>query len=99
MTRIDAKEAASALSDIASVAHRVRQSRVYQLSSLITIMWGVLVFAGNLATWAWPRDGGNIWIAVNVVGVAATLAIIASRHGRTSEGGFDVRMLLAYLLF
>ena len=52
--------------------------------------------AGNIATWLWPRHGYHIWIAVNVVGVLATLATI---YFRVSARSFDVRMLVAYLLF
>jgi hypothetical protein len=43
---IDRQEAASALTDIESVVRRLRQSRTYNFSSLMLIMWGALVFAG-----------------------------------------------------
>ncbi len=99
MTSIDAKEAASALNDIDQIARRVRQSRVYDLGSLIMIMWGVLVFAGNIATWAWPRYGGYIWISVNVLGVLGSAVISALGHQRTGVRTFDLRMLAAFLLF
>jgi hypothetical protein len=93
---IDSKEAKEALSEIDEMVGRVRQSRTYDIAGLIMILWGVLVFVGNIATWLWPRDGDHIWIAVNVAGVLATLATIYFRaHGRS----FDVRMLVAYLLF
>jgi hypothetical protein len=98
MTRIDPKEAASALSDIDSIVRRVRQSRIYNLGSLIMILWGVLVFAGNIATYLGPRHGNYIWITVNLVGVVGTFAIAASGY-RTGVRSFDVRMLVAYLLF
>ena len=51
MTSIDPQQAASALSDIDVVARRVRQSQIYNLASLIMIMWGGLTFAGYLATY------------------------------------------------
>jgi hypothetical protein len=60
---IDSKEAKEALSEIDEVVRRVRQSQTYDIASLIMILWGVLVFAGNIATWLWPRDGYDIWIA------------------------------------
>ena len=47
MTSIDAKEAASALSDIDDISHLVRQSRIYDLASQIMIMWGVLIVGGT----------------------------------------------------
>jgi hypothetical protein len=42
MTTIDAKQAAEALSDIDSIAHRVRRSTTYKISSLVAILWGVV---------------------------------------------------------
>jgi hypothetical protein len=93
---IDSKEAREALSDIDEMVRRVRQSQTYDIASLIMILWGVLVFAGNIATWLWPRDGDQIWIAINAVGVVATLATI---YVRAEARSFDVRMLVAYLLF
>jgi hypothetical protein len=72
MTSIDAKEAASALSDIDSVARRVRQSTIYQLSSLFIITWGVLVVAGNLTSFVWPRSAGFSWLAVYLAGIAGS---------------------------
>ena len=47
---IESREAAAALSDIEDIVRRVRQSRIYQLASLMLIMWGALVFAGNLGS-------------------------------------------------
>src|SRR5260370_27239255 len=99
MTSIDAKEAASALSDIASVAHRVTQSTTYNLASLMLILWGVLVFAGNIASHFWPWHGGYIWIAVNAVGFAGSCAICAFESRRRSMLGFDLRAIAAFALF
>jgi hypothetical protein len=93
---IDSRQACEALSDIDEMVRRVRQSQTYDLASLTMMFWGVLVFAGNIANWLWPRDGNHIWIAVNVAGALATLAII---YFRTDPHPFDVRMLVAYLLF
>lgn len=99
MTSIDSKEAASALSDINEMARRVRQSRIYQLSSLLMIMWGVLVVAGNIATFLWPRSAGFFWLAVYVTGIAGSFAISAAGYSRTGVRTFDGRMLVAFLLF
>jgi hypothetical protein len=96
---IDSQQASEALSDISEIVRRVRQSQIYRLGSLIMILWGALVFAANIATYLGPRYGGYIWIAVNVVGVACTLAIIASGYSGTGVRRFDFRMLVAYLLF
>ena len=99
MTSIDPKEAASALSDIESIVHRVRQSRIYNLASLMLVMWGALIFAGNIASFVWPRTAGYVWIAVNVTGIAGSFAISAFSYQRTGIRTFDIRTLVAFLLF
>lgn len=99
MTSIDPKEAASALSDIESVVRRVRQSTVYNLASLMLIMWGVLIFAGNIISFLWPQTGGYIWLAVNATGIAGSFVVSAFGYPRTGIRTFDVRMLVAFLLF
>ena len=98
MTSIDAKEAASALSDIEDISRRVRQSRIYDLASQIMIMWGVLIVCGNLADWASPRHGGSIWISVNVLGVLGSAVLSVFGRRRTGARSFDRRVLAAFLL-
>jgi hypothetical protein len=99
MTSIDAKEAASALSDIASIAHRVRQSTTYHIASLMLILWGVLVFAGNVANYLWPPQGGIIWIAVNALGLLGSCTIGVFESRRMHLGNFDFRAVAAFVLF
>ena len=99
MTDIDAREAASALSDIDAIVHRVRQSRIYNFASLMLILWGALIFAGNIACEFWPPQGGYIWIAVNILGCAGSFAIGAIESRRMSERRFDLRAVAAFLLF
>ncbi|HWX07310.1 MAG TPA: hypothetical protein VN065_15900 [Bradyrhizobium sp.] len=99
MTSIDAKEAASALSDIDSIVRRVRQSRIYDVASKITILSGIMVFAGNLATWAWPHYGGYIWVSVNALNVVVCVAVSLFGYRQTGVRTFDLRMLAAFLLF
>jgi hypothetical protein len=99
MTSIDPKEAASALSDIESIVHRVRQSRIYNLASLIMIMWGALVFAGYLDAWLLPRSAGHGWIVVYIAGIVGSIAISASQHARDGVRTFDIRMFVAFVLF
>jgi hypothetical protein len=99
MTDIDAKQAAAALSEIEGVVRRVRQSRIYNLASLMLIQYGVLVLVGNLGAYLWPRSAGYLWVAINVVGVAGCFVISALAHRRSGVRTFDVRLLLALLLF
>lgn len=96
---IDPRDAAAALSDIDDIARRVRQSRFYQLASLMLILWGALTFAGYVASDLWPRHAGYAWIAVYVAGIAGSFAISAIDHARAGVRTFDARMLLAFVLF
>jgi hypothetical protein len=99
MTKIDPKEAASALSDIDDMVRRVRQSRVYDLASQIMIAAGVLVLAGNIANFVAPAYGSYIWIGVNVLNIVAVAIISISGHRRTGVRAFDFKVLVAFLLF
>ncbi|WP_024507591.1 hypothetical protein [Bradyrhizobium sp. ARR65] len=96
---IDSKQAADALSDIDDIVRRVRQSRTYEIASLIMIWWGVLVLIGNLANYGWPRHGAQIWTAVNIAGVIGTFLIGVLINARSGMRGFEGRLLAAYLLF
>ena len=96
---IDSKQATEALAEIDDIVRRVRQSRIYNLASLLMIMWGGLVVAGNLASFTWPRYSGFIWIAVNATGVAGSFAISALTYPRTGVRTFGLRALIAFVLF
>lgn len=96
---IDSRQATEALADINDVARRVRQSLIYNLASLIMVMWGGLTFAGYLVTYLLPRHAGYAWIAVYVGGAAASVAISAYQYAQSGVRTLDTRMLLAFLLF
>jgi hypothetical protein len=99
MTSIDRQDAASALSDIDAVVRRVRQSRIYATSSLILMMWGVLVFIGYCASYWRLRETVPIWFAINLLGIAGSFVI--GRFNNASQGArsFDLRVLAAIVLF
>ncbi len=96
---IDSQQASEALAEINEMARRVRQSRIYNLASLMLIMWGALVFAGYLGSFLLPRYAGYFWIVLNVAGVAGSFAISAFGYPKTGIRTFDVRTLIAFLLF
>jgi hypothetical protein len=96
---IDSQQASEALSDINAIVRQVRQSRIYNLASLLLIQWGALVFAGNIMTYLWPRSGGLIWITIDVAGILGSLAISTFNHPKTGVRSFGGRMLLAFLLY
>ncbi len=99
MTTVDPKEAAEALNDIAQIVQRVRRSRTYDIASQMMILWGVLVFAGNIATFVSPRYAGYIWISVNTLGALGSIAVSVFRFPGAGGPGFDARMAVAFLLF
>jgi len=70
---IDSQQASAALDDINDVVQRVRQSRIYQIASLIVVMWGVLVFAAYIAIYIWPRQGYMIWTIINLLGLVISV--------------------------
>jgi len=96
---IESREAAAALNDISEIARRVRQSTIYNLASLMLIMWGGLTFAGYLASYLWPRYAGYGWIAVYVAGIVGTIIISPLNQARSGVRTFDLRMFAAFLLF
>ena len=96
---IDSKQASEALTEIEEIVRRVRQSRIYNLASLIMIMWGALVFAGYVATWLLPRSGGIVWIVIYAMGIAGSFVISKVHHAREGVRTFDLRILAAFLLF
>jgi hypothetical protein len=97
--KLDSAEARKALADIDDIVRRVRQSRIYDLASRIMIMWGVLVFVGNLVNWLVPREGGTIWISVNSLGVVGTISLSIFDMRRTGMHSFDLRVAAAFVLY
>lgn len=96
---IDSKQAAEALSDVDEIVRRVRQSQIYDTASQSMILWGGLVFAGNLVTYLAPRYAGYAWILVYVAGIAGTAAVSVFNRARFGLRSFDLRILAVYLMF
>jgi hypothetical protein len=96
---IDSREAQAALADINDMVVRVRQSRIYDVASLIMIVAGAMVLAGNIVTYIAPRYSAYIWISINVLNVVAAAVISVASYRRTGMRAFDYRVLTAFLLF
>ena len=96
---IDSKEASAALSEINDMVQRVRQSRIYDLASQFMVVAGILVVAGNLATFFVPRFAAVIWPAVNVLTVSISAVISIYDHRRTGLLSFDLRIFFVFVLF
>ncbi len=96
---IDHKEASAALSDINDMVARVRQSRIYELASQFMVVAGLLVAAGNLATYIVPRYAVFIWPSVNVLTVLVSAVVSIFNSRRTGARSFDLRVFVALVLF
>src|SRR5262245_18349267 len=95
---IDRNEAARALSDIDDIAARVRQSRFYNLTSLILILWGAVIFAAYMLGMLMPRQAGIVWIGANLLGVVGSLGISLFIHEKSGVRTVDWRVLAALTL-
>ena len=96
---IDRNEAAAALSAIDDIAQRVRQSRVYEVASLIMMLWGVLTFGGYLAQHFSSHLSNLVWIGINLVGLAGSFAIaLMKRPVRVSRNSDGFRVALAFAM-
>ncbi len=91
---IDSREAQAALADINDMVARVRQSRIYDIASQIMIVAGVMVLAGNIATYVAPRYAYYIWPGINVLNVVAAAVISVMSYRRTGVRAFDYRVLV-----
>jgi hypothetical protein len=95
---IDRNEAAQALSEIDDIAARVRQSRLYNLTSLILILWGVVIFAAYMLGMLMPRQAGIVWICANLAGIAGSFGISLFVHQQSGVRTFDWRVFTALVL-
>lgn len=96
---LDSTQAIAALDDIEAVARKVRQSRFYRVSSTALVLWGVLVGAGYLVTFAAPWWARITWIGVWTAGTAGSAVVGTLACRRAGATGFDLRALAALVLF
>ncbi|WP_166303493.1 hypothetical protein [Bradyrhizobium sp. 2S1] len=95
---IDSKQASAALADINDVVQRVRQSRIYQIASIIITLWGVLLFVAYIANHLWPRQGYTIWTVTNLSGLAISTAVGFVINLRSGNRTFPIRSTISFLL-
>jgi len=95
--QIDAQSAKASLDDIDAIVARVKQSSFYRGASVLIMIWGVLVACGYVASFVIPHQASVVWIAVDVLGLLATVAM-ALRYRRQGID-FDWRIVIALLLF
>jgi MFS family permease len=92
---IDAREAAAALGEIATITARVRQSRIYRFASASLILWGAVVGAGNLVTFLAPDTARWVWPVVWAAGIAGSVALALLTRGPR----YEWRLLASLLVF
>lgn len=74
MTSVSKSEAQSALSEIDSVTRRGMALKGYRHAGPILMVWGVIWGMGYLGmAYLAPTSWGWMWLALDVIGVAATL--------------------------
>ena len=81
---IDPQQAAAALGEIAGVEQRTRRVLVYGQVGLIMMLWGVLDALGYVSEHFQPRHAARIWLAVNGIGLLAT--VVLTRLGPRLDG-------------
>ena len=88
------RQASEDLAAIDDVVQRVKQSRIYRASGEIAMMWGALQFVQYFVAVLLPRAAA--WVAVDAVGVAATLWMLRRAMGGRPGAG---RALAAFAVF
>ena len=90
---IDPTEAASSLKDIAAVEQRAHEAVFYAGSSIIFIMWGLLVACGYGLAELYPFRAMTSWLAITLLGCLGTFLIVGARAD-TREAR-DLRLIWA----
>jgi hypothetical protein len=94
---MDAEEAGATLAEIDGIVARVMQSRLYRRTGGLLILWGAIVVAADLIGFVWPRGSVWTWAAGNVLGAAASFAML--RAGPEVPRGMPWRFLAAFAVF
>lgn len=94
---INPGEASRMLADIDAVVAKVKQSRGYRTGGAMMILWGAIVVVANLFCAATPYWSGRIWLALDAIGVAATLLML--QRGLPKGRAVPLRFLAAVLIF
>lgn len=84
---LSSDEAAAALRDIGQAQTRSSRAYGYQQASPILILWGVLWAIGYGLTDAIPHRALPIWIAVDAIGIATSIAIGIRSCARSDRAG------------
>jgi MFS family permease len=92
---IDRNQADAMLADIEAISHRVKQSAIYRVASVMAIFWGAIVFVANVVALFDGRWAGWSWAGLDLLGVAGSVAILR----RSARGEpFGPRLLLGFAI-
>jgi hypothetical protein len=96
---IDSQQASSALADITDITQRVRQSRFYQHSSAMLMLWGALTFVAYIFSFGVPSRANQGWVGVFIAGIVGSVLIGALSRRRGDVNTFDARATAAMVVF
>ena len=94
---MDAEQAGAILAEVDSIVARVRQSRLYRFTGALLVLWGAIVVAADLIGFVWPRWSVWTWVGANVLGAAASFAMLSA--GPDVPRRVPWRFLAAFALF
>lgn len=94
---IDPNEAASSLSDVASIERRTREALYYAHSGTTFMMWGLLTGIGYVLTYFEPERTRIVWFTVVAAGFAGTFLVMRRARAR-GIGARDWRYYLAMIV-
>ena len=94
---ISPDEANATLADIDDVVARVKQSRIYQTTSVMLFLWGGTIVVGNLVSIIARHWSGWTWFAINLCGAIATLVLLRRNTGPGAQ--LPLRFLGGFVLF
>lgn len=72
---VDATSAAAALSEVGRVERRAREAFTYGDCAAVYYVWGAVTTIGYLNDCFYPNGTDGVWTVLNVVGLAATVAL------------------------
>lgn len=99
---ISRDEAAAALAEIDGATGQIRERRSYHVSGPILMVWGVAWAVGYSGMGLLPEpQWGWVWLAVNTLGVIATIVIAGRASGKSasaSPGSWRMFAMMASIL-
>jgi len=92
---IDRNQADAMLAAIEAISRRVKQSTIYRVASVMLMFWGAVVVVANVAALFDGRWAGWSWAALDLFGVAGSVAIL--RRSDKDER-FSPRLVLGFAI-